>query len=204
MGTPDTAGRRERNKQDKLERIVSAAASLFSERPASDVTTQEIADRAGVGAGTLFLYAKSKSELLLLVQNGAYRDALSSGIAAAAEHDPAQPGAALEAVMALMQPIVECNRKQIDNGRAYLRAMLFGDAADPRRGEALAIVAETEAAVAGLLEQHLGIESERAELLARSISAVSFVAMAADPASGADGILAAIKTQAAAILPPAE
>jgi len=62
-------GRRERNKQEKLERITAAARELFAEHGVDDVTTQQIADRADVGSGTLFLYAKTKAELLLLVQN---------------------------------------------------------------------------------------------------------------------------------------
>lgn len=63
------AGRRERNKQLKLDRITAAARELFAERGVDEVTTQEIADKADIGTGTLFLYAKTKGELLLLVQN---------------------------------------------------------------------------------------------------------------------------------------
>src|SRR5689334_24738837 len=67
-------GRRERNKQEKLERIVTAARDLFTERGVAEVTTQQIAARADVASGTLFLYARSKSELLLLVQNSTYAE----------------------------------------------------------------------------------------------------------------------------------
>ena len=80
-------GRRERNKLDKLERITAAAGELFAERGVGDVTTQEIADRADIGTGTLFLYAKTKGELLLLVQNSMYETALEEGRAAAAKAD---------------------------------------------------------------------------------------------------------------------
>src|SRR5688572_15883631 len=76
-------GRRERNKQEKLDRITAAARELFAERGVDEVTTQEIADKADIGAGTLFLYAKTKGELLLLVQNSSYADALDEGKAAA-------------------------------------------------------------------------------------------------------------------------
>jgi TetR/AcrR family transcriptional regulator len=79
-----TIGRRERNKLDKLARITAAAGELFAERGVDDVTTQEIADRADIGTGTLFLYAKTKGELLLLVQNSTYADALAEGREAAA------------------------------------------------------------------------------------------------------------------------
>lgn len=57
-------GLRERNKQEKWERIRQAALALFAEKGFAQATTREIAARAGVGAGTLFLYARTKEELL--------------------------------------------------------------------------------------------------------------------------------------------
>lgn len=63
-------GRRERNKQEKLKRIVEAARELFHSKGFADTTTQEIAEKADIGTGTLFLYAKSKEELLVMVFSG--------------------------------------------------------------------------------------------------------------------------------------
>src|SRR5690606_13426713 len=60
-------GRREQIKQEKLGRIVRAAATLFSERGFAATTTQAIAEEAGIGAGTLFLYVRSKHDLLVRV-----------------------------------------------------------------------------------------------------------------------------------------
>jgi TetR/AcrR family transcriptional regulator len=97
--------RRERNKQAKLDRITAAASALFAEHGIDDVTTQQIADAADIGTGTLFLYVKTKGELLLLVQNTNYARALEQGITAAENHEDV-----LDAVMAVLQPIVECNR----------------------------------------------------------------------------------------------
>ena len=82
LATPPV-GRRERNKQAKLERITAAARELFAEHGVDEVTTQQIAEKADIGTGTLFLYAKTKGELLLLVQNSGYVDALEEGRAAA-------------------------------------------------------------------------------------------------------------------------
>ena len=119
-------GRRERNKQQKLDRITAAASELFAEHGIEDVTTQQIADKADIGTGTLFLYAKTKGELLLLVQNAHYAEALQRG-RADAETTPD----VLDAVLAIVRPIVECNRIQVDNGRTYLREMVFGDPRSP-------------------------------------------------------------------------
>jgi AcrR family transcriptional regulator len=65
---PDVSpGRRERNKREKLTRIVAAARTLFHKQGFAATTTQEIAHLADIGSGTLFLYAKSKEDLLILV-----------------------------------------------------------------------------------------------------------------------------------------
>ena len=77
------------------------------------------------------------------MQNANYADALEQG-RAAAESIPD----VLDAVMAIVRPVVECNRTQIDNGRTYLREMVFGDPEEPQHRDALAIVAQTEEAIA--------------------------------------------------------
>ncbi|CAM3158296.1 Bacterial regulatory proteins, tetR family [Arthrobacter ulcerisalmonis] len=172
--TSQQPGRRERNKQDKLDRITAAASELFAEHGVDDVTTQQIADKADIGTGTLFLYAKTKGELLLLVQNTHYAAALQQGQAdAKTMPDP------LGAVMAIVGPVVECNRKQVDNGRTYLREMVFGDPTEPRHGEALTIVAHTEAAVAEVLGRDQRMGADDAATTAHIISAIMFLSMAA-------------------------
>ena len=192
------AGRRERNKQQKLERIMDAARELFAEHGVDEVTTQQIAEKADIGAGTLFLYAKSKGELLLLVQNDAYATALDRGQKGAA----VQPGV-IEAVLALITPIVECNRAQVDNGRTYLREMVFGDPDEPRHREALDIVAKTELALATTLQRTGGIDEIRAATAARIISAVMFVSMAAgvNVDASIDEIIQQIEQQVRVLIP---
>lgn len=58
-------GRRARNKEDKRRRIREAAAALFSEQGYAATTTRQVAARAGVAQGTLFLYAPTKEALLV-------------------------------------------------------------------------------------------------------------------------------------------
>ena len=171
---PARTGRRERNKQDKLDRIMAAATALFAEHGVGDVTTQQIADRADIGTGTLFLYARTKGELLLMVQNSLYAEALAAGRAASADlTDPAS------ALMALLGPIVHCNRAQVENGRTYLRELAFGETAEPHRDAALAIVAETSEAIVAILVRTGVAGTADAELLAGLIQARMFLAMAA-------------------------
>jgi len=191
-------GRRERNKQAKLDRITAAARELFAEHGIDDVTTQQIADRADIGTGTLFLYAKSKGELLLLVQNSAYADALAKGTA-----DAAETSRLLDAVMAIIRPVVECNRKQIDNGRTYLREMVFGDADEPHHHAALTLAGGTEAAIAAVLQRDGRITPDAAAKLARVVSAIMFLSMAASTnvSWSLEDLLQDIRNQVAVILP---
>jgi AcrR family transcriptional regulator len=58
---------RERNRRDKLQRITAAARALFVEKGFDETTTREIARRANVALGTLFLYATDKRDLLFLI-----------------------------------------------------------------------------------------------------------------------------------------
>ena len=190
-------GRRERNKQDKLGRIIAAAGELFARHGVDEVTTQQIADKADIGTGTLFLYAKTKGELLLLVQNVHYAEALERGRADA----ESVPGV-LDAVLAIVRPIVECNRAQIDNGRTYLREMVFGDPQEPRHGEALAIVVQTEQAVASVLSRDERLGPDDAATLAHIVSAVMFLSMAASVniASSVEQIVQDIRGQLGVLL----
>ena len=195
--TSQPVGRRERNKQQKLGRITAAARELFAERGVDEVTAQEIANKADVGAGTLFLYAKNKGELLLLVQNSTYADALTQG-RRAAETTPDM----LDAVMAIVRPVVECNRKQVDNGRTYLREIVFGDPEEPHHREALNLTVQTERAIADVLQRHDRIDSGDAVTLAHIVSAIMFVSMAAtvNIADPADDLVHEIRDQVRVLL----
>jgi AcrR family transcriptional regulator len=62
-------GQRERNKLDKLRRIKDAAREFFVAKGFDDTTTREIAIRASVGIGTIFVYAENKRDLLFLIVN---------------------------------------------------------------------------------------------------------------------------------------
>jgi AcrR family transcriptional regulator len=187
-----TVGRRERNKQAKLERILDAATELFAQRGVDDVTTQEVADKADIGTGTLFLYVKTKGELLLMVQNSSYEHALNRGVAAAeAVADR------LDAIIAIVRPVVECNRIQIDNGRTYLREIVFGDPDEPNHGAALALTVRTEQAIAAVLLRASQMTEDDAAARARTVSAIMFLSMAAtiNISRSVDDIVAEIRGQ---------
>ncbi|OZC63837.1 TetR family transcriptional regulator [Rhodococcus sp. 06-462-5] len=199
MSSPhrEPVSRRERNKQDKLARITAAASELFLERGVDEVTTQQIAEKADIGTGTLFLYAKTKGELLLLVQNSTYGEALERGRAAVPAIEDT-----LDAVMAIVRPVVECNRKQVDNGRTYLREIVFGDPEEPHHAVALGLIAETEGEIASILTRDGTVDPQRAALTAHVVSAIMFVAMAAtiNVDKSIEDVVAEIEAQVAVLL----
>lgn len=62
-------GLRERAKLDKLRRIKQAARDVFLEKGYDAATTREIAQRAEVAIGTIFVYADDKLDLLMMIVN---------------------------------------------------------------------------------------------------------------------------------------
>lgn len=196
---PTAPGRRERAKRDKQARIMAAARDLFAERGVSAVTTQQVADRADVAIGTLYLYAATKAELLIMVQNRKFADAIQDGIALAA----ATAGSgAVEGVMAMIGPVVACVREQPENGRTYLHELVFGDPVAPSRGEGLTLSAQLEEALALVAVREDGLGQAAAAVLARVVTAVMHLATTASVhLERTDAqVLADIRTQVTAML----
>ncbi|WP_307817773.1 TetR/AcrR family transcriptional regulator [Nocardia acididurans] len=171
---------------DKQARIFDAAATLFAAHGFATVTTQQISDRAEIAAGTLFRYASSKGELLLMIYNEDLRAALALGARQAAAHaDP------VESIWALLEPIAAAAERSTENTVAYQRELLFGAPTEKYRAEGLALVEQLEDLIARLLA---GAARERgrtcahldahARLAGRSIFAVLHLALA-QPATGA-------------------
>jgi AcrR family transcriptional regulator len=186
------AGRRERNKQEKLERITAVARELFAQKGISEVTTQEVAQRADIAAGTLFLYAKTKGELLLLAQNASYSEAHRTGLDAAVKLS--EPVAA---ILAVMKPIIVCNREHVENGRTYLLEVVFGTARDGYRQEALELMSGTELVVAEIASRAKKNDGQEGRILAKAAMAIMFLTLSS-PVNielTVDEILAEIESQ---------
>jgi len=62
-----TAERKEREKESRKESIIDAAQKVFFEKGLLLATMEEIAERAELAKGTLYLYYKSKEDLYLAV-----------------------------------------------------------------------------------------------------------------------------------------
>jgi AcrR family transcriptional regulator len=66
-GAPAPIGRFARRRQQNREALLRAASSVMSEKGMDGATMLEIAERADVGAGTVYNYFKSKDELAIAV-----------------------------------------------------------------------------------------------------------------------------------------
>ncbi|MFD5403232.1 TetR/AcrR family transcriptional regulator [Streptomyces griseorubiginosus] len=194
-------GRRERAKQDKRERIMAAARELFAEHGVDRVTTQQVARRADVAIGTLYLYASTKAELLIMVQNEKFAAAVDSGLAAANATTGQGP---LEPVIALIRPVVQCVREHLENGRTYLRELVFGDPAEPYRQAGLTLAGRVEDGITGLLTRNEGIGAVEAATLARVITAIIHISTTATVFvhRSDEAVLADIREQIHATLAP--
>jgi AcrR family transcriptional regulator len=143
---PATIGRRARNKADKQQRIFEAASELFTGQGYSAVTTQMVADRADVGTGTLFRYATSKPELLMMVMNEQIRLDTSEGVAAASSGD-----SPTDAILALLAPHLRLCLAFPENTAVYQREILFGTERGQYLTEGLARISELEDAIGDIL-----------------------------------------------------
>jgi AcrR family transcriptional regulator len=90
---------RQRRKEARPQELLSAALELFVEKGFAATRSEEVAARAGVAKGTLYLYYPSKEELLKAV----VRENLSSLIAEAASIAGSFEGTTHELLVLLMQ-----------------------------------------------------------------------------------------------------
>ncbi|HEX2910010.1 MAG TPA: TetR/AcrR family transcriptional regulator [Chloroflexia bacterium] len=142
------AGLRERNKQQKLERIKQAAWQLFREKGYDATTTREIAEVAQVGTGTLFLYARDKQELLLLV----YYETIESLIEEAFATLP-EKADLLTRLMHIFSFFMNFYARDIDTAREYVRNLSFQKNLAGQRLRAVEQIQRFSARLAELIEQ---------------------------------------------------
>ncbi|UGT41461.1 TetR/AcrR family transcriptional regulator [Nocardia yamanashiensis] len=194
-------GRRVQKVEDKRARIFEAASTLFAENSYGQVTTQQVSDRAGIAAGTLFRYAASKGELLLMVYNERFRHALElAGRRSGAERD------AGAAALTIMRTILDVATDNAENTVAYQRELLFGSPTDTYRAQGLAMIAQLESMIADRLAAEARAHGaappdleRRAQLAGRSAFAVLNLTLA-QPATGAHAGADAVKDVCAQVL----
>ncbi len=111
-------GRRERQKRKTLEKIIRAARSLFERKGFDATTTQEIAERADIGTGTLFNYAKTKEELLLMVFRDDMRPLVEHAFATAPRKGPL-----LEKLVYYFDCFIAYHNRDVEIAQALIREL---------------------------------------------------------------------------------
>lgn len=98
MSTNASAALRQRRKEERPQELLDAALELFVEKGFAATRSEEVAARAGVSKGTLYLYFPSKEELLKAV----IREQVSAQIKAGAQRAQAFEGPAAELLRELL------------------------------------------------------------------------------------------------------
>ena len=119
-------GRRERAKQEKREKIVDAARHLFTTKGFDRTTTSEIAERADIGSGTLFTYAPTKDDLLVMV----FHDEIMAVNRRAFEDVPSQLPA-LDQIVHVFAQMISYHEQDMDLHRRITKILM--DAPDAGR-----------------------------------------------------------------------
>jgi AcrR family transcriptional regulator len=133
----------ERSKRDKLDRIKRAARKLFGRKGFEATTTREIAAAADIGAGTLFLYAGTKEDLLVLI----FREEIGRVVDQAFATMPPRP--LLDQVMHLFGAMIALHERDRGLARVFVRELPFVD--DRRHGVA-EMMASMLAGIANLID----------------------------------------------------
>ena len=110
--------RREQNKLDKRNRIIAAARALFAHKGFDATTTQEIAAAAEIAIGTLFLYAKTKDDLLIQVFHDEMLEVIERAYEGALKRKQL-----LERLIAFFETLVIYHERDLHLARVLLRQL---------------------------------------------------------------------------------
>lgn len=117
-GIQASGGRRERQKRKTLARIVRAARILFARKGFEATTTQEIAAKADIGTGTLFNYASTKEDLLLLVFREEMDEVVAEAFATLRKNAPL-----LDQLLHVFNCFVAYHKRDVAIARALIRQL---------------------------------------------------------------------------------
>ena len=137
----------ERNKRDKLERIKRGARALFARKGFEATTTREIAQAADVGVGTVFVYAGSKQNLLVMI----FREEAGRAVDAAFASMTEQP--LIDQLLRVFGALIAHHERNIGLARVFVKELPFVD--DDRHGRA-AFMADLFKRMAALIDGAIG------------------------------------------------
>ena len=119
--------RRDQNKLEKRGRIIAAARAFFAQKGFEATTIQDIADAAGVSVGTVFLYAKAKEDLLILVFHDEMTGVVDQAYRAALKHT-----GLVDQLCAFFDVEVDYHERDLPLARALMRKLGYVDSVEQR------------------------------------------------------------------------
>lgn len=137
---------RQRHRQEKLERILSAGRTLFARDGFDATTTRDLAREAGIGVGTLFLYFPEKRDVLLRLFK---EDIEPVHRAAMGALDPDLP--LLEAAVRVFRRLYDHYARDLRLSRVFLSELAFLD--PERRADLMSFTRDFVRALADLVER---------------------------------------------------
>lgn len=167
---------------ERFEEILDAARGLFLEHGIENVSTRQIAAKVGISQTAVYVYFKSKDEMLGKLREGAFRK-----LGHAMKEVEARSGSPLEYLRAAIPAYV---RFGVENPDEYRLAFLLRDA----RSKATLLHPEQRAAVG--IQVYGALEENIADCLARG----SLRSSASSPKAVAQSLWAAIHGLVALLL----
>ena len=139
---------RTRRKEATRAAIAEAARRLFAEKGYAGTRTRDIAEAAGIATGTLFNYAPTKEDIVLLLWKSSVESLVESGLEAGRQcEDP------VDALVAVFEPIYGFYAEDLELGRVFLQQAVYASPEDP---EMVRLNEGFIAALHELLAPHLG------------------------------------------------
>jgi AcrR family transcriptional regulator len=146
-GTLFELGLRARGKRERRRRLRDAARKVFLERGYEGATTREIAARAEVAIGTLFVYAPEKRDLLFLVLNDDLDEIVDSAIKKLAPQQPV-----IDQLLGVFRPIYKYFERSPAIGRYGMHEIFLLQVEQPGMlGPEATRVVERRAKIHGVL-----------------------------------------------------
>ncbi|MFI4976621.1 MAG: TetR/AcrR family transcriptional regulator [Caulobacterales bacterium] len=150
--------RREQNKFEKRGRIIAAARALFTRKGFDATTSQEIAEAAGVAAGTVFTYARTKDDLLILVFHDEMLEVVERAYEAAGRRE-----GLLGQTIVFFETFVAYHERDVPLAHALLRQLGYVASAEQR-----ATVSDLMTVLLRRLAQLVEAAKQRGEVAATS------------------------------------
>ncbi len=149
-----TAERREREKEQRRRTIIKAAKKLFFSKGLENTTMDEIAEKAELGKGTLYLYFPSKEILAMsIIQETS--DMLNKALCKAADTDKS----GIERIIDVTQALTDFFRKK----RNEFRFFRYMDTITASLGSENIVLLDWKSRVEGLIQVVLKVVVEGIE-----------------------------------------